>query len=180
MEKSDLIRTIETHKIESERLFYRLLSGEDKTLFLNIEEMPIDGELSDIQAKAWEEAESSESFTLIASDKSTDENIGYIMLKKLNSCPEIGVTVKAEFRGAGLGYEMCRTIIDYCFAYTNAEKLDYHCFRNNKKSSHLAEKLGAVLVEEHPFMSFFKSGELSAEDQTEVSGFDLLVYEILK
>ncbi len=87
--------------------------------------------------------------------------IGYFDLSGLDALPELGIDLIESHRRQGLGYEICRSVINYLFCYSDIAVLKYKCFRINTASLRLAKKLGAVPVKEVRMFEDLQSDDLT-------------------
>lgn len=81
-------------------------------------------------------------------DNLNDRHIGNIKLDNFDwisrTC-ELGILIgNKDYRGRGLGYEVCRLVLDYAFSDLNIRKVSLAVYQNNPAAIRLYEKLGFV------------------------------------
>lgn len=77
-------------------------------------------------------------------DKSTGNVIGRAGISNRDGfdIPELGFVLAGEYRGRGLGYEICRAILDYARRELDFTKIQSLVLPNNEVSINLLKKLG--------------------------------------
>ena len=97
-----------------------------------------------VHERSWAELNKKDNITFSILDSATEAYIGYCQYKKIGTDrPDIGIELLPEYRGKGVGYEVCSVLIERFFAETDESALYYQVERQNTVSIALAEKLGA-------------------------------------
>lgn len=128
----------------------RILGQQDKRDYIRtMGPMPTagDAELAKkIKEEAWQGLNSHNNIAFAIFDIGTGEYLGYCEYKHIHSSsPDIGIVLLPEHQHKGVGYTVCKKMIDLAFSRTAVPALYYKVERGNKPSIALAEKLGARL-----------------------------------
>ena len=103
-------------------------------------------------------------------DAQTDEYLGYVEVKHTDTkTPELGISIRREYQGCGIGTEAMRKAAEY---YAANHRMEYFLIRMkgfNKASQRMAEKLGAYRIDDEGDMELERIRQLVAEIDTEES-----------
>jgi ribosomal-protein-alanine N-acetyltransferase len=101
--------------------------------------------LNEITAANYRHHELTYALCLKSAPESALGGIGVYVRSRQHGTFELGYVLRRSVWGQGLAPEAARLLIDYTFAYTNAERIYAPIFAENEKSRRAAVKMGLTL-----------------------------------
>ena len=164
MKKNDLLTLLNKRPFETTRAILQPMTEADFPEYLShtaVATAVAGSDMEDLFKEKCRELLSDENtITFTIRLKKNGMYIGYFELSGLDALPELGIDLIESHRRQGLGYEICRSVINYLFCYSDIAVLKYKCFRINTASLRLAKKLGAVKTGEVPLFEDLQSDDL--------------------
>ena len=159
----------------TDRVYLYVLTEEDKEIFLSykMNEGYKGNTYSEAYANAlWESANGESILTFCIWNIETEEYLGFCNYSELNhEFPAIGIELVETAQNQGLGYEVCKLLLENYFEKTDMPYIRYEVMRSNVRSRHLAEKLGGKLKEINPLSDALveRNEELPKEKRLDLS-----------
>ena len=131
--------------LQADRFSLELMDEKFKTVFLESMEPKSKNPVQDRQIRetVWDMLNGENCITFSILSPQHKQYMGYCQYKNIRlPRPDIGIVLMPEYRGQGLGYDVCRELITRFFDKTSHPSIDYRVERQNTVSIKLIEKLG--------------------------------------
>lgn len=170
----------------TERVHLTMLTEAEKDLYLSNRfpgKYKVATVLDDWFETIWKVSNDESVLTFCVWDNVSNAYVGYCNYNALEKdMAAIGIELIEEYQNKGLGYEICRLLLERFFEKTEEPYIHYEVQRSNERSRHLCEKLGGVLLDVSPLSPKLEelNSSLPEEKRIDCRALDIFTYAIYR